>query len=45
MMLEHFFEGLPEDPGKLIIEMLEGMLDKYWQWLVDRSYIPASTMV
>ena len=30
-MLEHFFEGLPKDLGKLIIEMLEGMLDEYWQ--------------
>ena len=31
IMLEHFFEDLPEDPGKLIIEMLEAVLDKYWQ--------------
>ena len=44
-MLKYFFEGLPEDLGKLIIEMLKGMLDEYWQWLIDRLYIPASTIV
>ena len=29
IMLEHFFEDLPEDPGKLIIEILEAVLDEY----------------
>ena len=45
MILEHFFEDLPEDPGKLMIEMLEAVLDKYWQWLADRSHMPFSMMI
>ena len=44
-MLEHFFEDLPEDLGKLIIEMLEAVLDEYRQWLVDRLHMPFSTMI
>ena len=44
-MLEHFFEDLSEDLGKLIIEMLEAVLDEYWQWLVDRSYMLFSIII
>jgi hypothetical protein len=45
LMLEHIFEGQPEDPEKMTINMMERFKEEYRQWLADGTYTPFSTMI
>ncbi|RYO95092.1 hypothetical protein DL762_000285 [Monosporascus cannonballus] len=45
LMLEHIFEGQPDDPYEMDVDIIERFKDEYREWLADGSNIPFSTMI
>jgi superfamily II DNA helicase RecQ len=45
LMLEHIFDGQPEDPEEITIDMVEQFKGEYRQWMADGTHTPFSTMV
>jgi superfamily II DNA helicase RecQ len=45
LMLEHIFDGQPEDPEKITIDMVEQFKEEYRQWMADGTHTPFSTMI
>src|SRR5437763_761594 len=44
-MLEHIFEGAPEDPEQVTFDMVERFKDQSRLWLADGTHTPVSTMI
>ncbi|SLM36305.1 recq family helicase [Lasallia pustulata] len=45
LMLEHIFEGQPDDPEAISVDMVELFKQEYREWLADGSHTPFSTMI
>ncbi|RYP53350.1 hypothetical protein DL770_010995 [Monosporascus sp. CRB-9-2] len=45
LMLEHVFEGQPDDPEDMGVEIVERFKHEYRQWLADGSNTPFSTII